>query len=269
VSEDWLRATSRPVKHVHIDTAVPNVARVWNVLIGGRDNFEADRRAARQLVSVAPVMTYAAPASRAFLRRSVGYLAADAGIRQFLDIGTGIPAAGNTHEVAQAIDPACRVVYVDNDPVVRSHARAMLRSSTGGVAFLDADANQTAALVAGAKATLDFAQPVAIIMIDILNFLEDTDQILANLIGAVPSGSYLALMQPTEGEGLAAAARRWNRLASGTPVFLRDRAGVARWFSGLHLVDPGIVEVNRWRPAPDDPECPGPVPLLGAVARKP
>jgi O-methyltransferase involved in polyketide biosynthesis len=268
VSEDWLRATSRPVKKVHIDTAVPNVARVWNFLIGGRDNFDADRRAATQLLSVAPMVAYAAPASRAFLRRSVGYLAAEAGIRQFLDIGTGIPTAGNTHEVAQGIDPACRVVYVDNDPVVLSHARAMLRSSTGGVAFLDADANQTAALVAGARATLDFAKPVAVIMIDVLNFLEDADQILANLVRAVPSGSYLALMQPTEGEGFAAAARRWNGIAK-TPVFLRDRAAIARWLTGLHLVEPGIVEVNRWRPTPDDPESPGRVPLLGAVARKP
>jgi SAM-dependent methyltransferase len=268
LSEDWLRATSHPVKKVHIDTAVPNVARVWNFLIGGRDNFDADRRAATRLLSVAPMVAYAAPASRAFLRRSVGYLAAEAGIRQFLDIGTGIPTAGNTHEVAQAIDPACRVVYVDNDPVVLSHARAMLRSSTGGVSFLDADASQTGELLAGARSTLDFAEPVALIMIDVLNFLADADKILANLLRAVPPGSWLVLMQPTEGEGFGAAARRWNGIAK-TPVFLRDRATVARWLTGLHLVEPGLVEVNRWRPAPGDPECPGPVPLLGAVARKP
>lgn len=268
MSEDWLRATSRPVKNVRIDTDVPNVARVWNFLIGGRDNFEADRRAARQLVAVAPVIVQAAPASRAFLRRSVGYLAADAGIRQFLDIGPGLPAAGNTHEVAQAIDPACRVVYVDNDPVVLTHARALLRSSAGGVTFLDVDANETAGVIAGARATLDFAEPVAIIMIDILNFLAEADGILARLVAAVPSGSYLVLMQPTGDEGLAVAARRWNRIAR-TPVYLRDRAAVARWFTGLHLVAPGIVELNRWRPAPDDPACDGIMPLLGAVACKP
>jgi len=268
VSEDWLRATSRPVKNVHIDTDVPNAARVRNVLIGGRDNFEVDRLAARQLVSVAPVMTQAASASEAFLRRVVSYLAAEAGIRQFLEIGTGLPTGGNTHEIAQAIDPACRVVYVDNDPVVLSHVRALLRSPAGGVAFLDADANQTAALVAGARAALDFAAPIAILMIGILNLLQDVDDILADLVAAVPSGSYLALMQPTEGEGLAEAAQRWNRIAR-TPVFLRDRAAVTRWFAGLQLVEPGIVEVNRWRPAPDDPEYAGPLPLLGAIARKP
>lgn len=268
MSEDWLRATSRPVKNVHIDTDVPNAARVWNALIGGRDNFEADRRAARQLVSVAPVMTQAAPALRAFLRRVIGYLAGDAGLRQFLQIGTGLPAAGNTHEIAQAIDPACRVVYVDNDPVVLSHVRALLRSSTGDVTFLDADANQTAALVAGARAVLDFAEPIAIVMIGIPNLLADVDGILADLVAAVPSGSYLALMQLTEGEDLAEAARRWNRIAR-TPVFLRDRATVTRWFTGLQLVEPGIVEVNRWRPAQDDPDYAVPLPLLGAIGRKP
>jgi len=268
VSEDWLRTTSGPVRPAQIDPATPNVARVWNFLIGGRDNFEADRQAARQLVSAAPVMTQVASASHAFLQRTVGYLAADAGIRQFLDIGTGLPAAGNTHEIAQATDPACRVVYVDNDPVVLSHARALLRSPTGGVTYLDADASQTAAVVAGARATLDFAKPVAVIMIDILNFLEDADRILADLVAAVPSGSYLALMQPTGDEGLAVAARRWNQIAR-TPIYLRDRATVARWLTGLVLVEPGVIEVNRWRPAPDDPEYNGVLPLLGAVARKP
>jgi hypothetical protein len=268
VSEDWLRATSRPVKKVRIDAAEPNVARVWNYLIGGRDNFEADRRAARQLIAVAPVMTEAAPASRAFLRRTVGYLAAEAGIRQFLDIGTGLPAVGSTHEIVQDIDPAARVVYVDNDPVVLAHARAFLRSSTGDVTFLDADASQTATVLAGAGDTLDFAEPVAIIMINVLNFLADADDIVTRLVAAVPAGSYLALTQPTPDAGLAVAARRWNRI-SRTPVFLRDRTAVARWFAGLRLVDPGIVEIHRWRPSPDDPGSKGAMPLLGAVGRKP
>ena len=123
MTDDWLRATTRQVKLAQIDTTVPNVARVWNYLVGGRDNFDADRRAARQLVAVAPVMGDVAHASRAFLRRVVTYLAGEAGIRQFLDIGTGIPTAGNTHEVAQEVAPQCRVVYVDNDPVVLTHAR--------------------------------------------------------------------------------------------------------------------------------------------------
>ena len=132
MTEEWLKAVSRPIRAAQVDPSLPNVARVWNYLVGGRDNFEADRQAAKQLVAAAPVMEQVAPASRAFLRRAVTYLAAEAGIRQFLDIGTGMPTAGNTHEVAQAVDPSCRIVYVDNDPVVLAHARAGLRSTSEG-----------------------------------------------------------------------------------------------------------------------------------------
>jgi trans-aconitate methyltransferase len=268
VSEEWLKAASRPIRTAQVDSSAPNVARVWNYLVGGRDNFEADRQAARQLVAAAPVMGQVAPASRAFLRRAVTYLAAEAGIRQFLDIGTGMPSAGNTHEVAQAVDPSCRIVYVDNDPVVLSHARAGLRSSDeGATSYLDADARDTQAIIAGACATLDLARPVGVIMIDILNFLEDAADVLARLAAAVPAGSYLAVMQPSRDERLTVAARRWNQLAA-TPVFLRDRDQVARWFTGLELVDPGIVDVHQWRPAPGDPDFPDGMPLLGAVGRK-
>jgi S-adenosyl methyltransferase len=269
VSEEWLKAASRPIKAAHVDSSVPNVARVWNYLVGGRDNFEADRKAARQLVSAAPVIEQMAPASRAFLRRTVTYLAAEAGIRQFLDIGTGMPTAGNTHEVAQAVDPSCRIVYVDNDPVVLSHARAGLRSSAeGATSYLEADARDIPTVIAGASATLDFARPVGVIMIEILNFLENAADVLARLAAAVPAGSYLAVMQPSSDERLTVAARRWNQLGA-TPVFLRDRGQVAGWFTGLELIDPGIVEVNRWRPAPGDPDHQGAMPFLGAVARKP
>jgi trans-aconitate methyltransferase len=269
VSEEWLRATSRPIKAARVNPSVPNVARVWNYLVGGRDNFEADRQAARQLLALAPVMGQVAVASRAFLRRTVTYLATEAGIRQFLDIGTGIPAAGNTHEVAQAVNPTCRVVYVDNDPVVLSHARARLRSSDkGATSYLDADARDTQAIIAGAGKTLDLSMPVGVIMIDILNFLEDAADVLARLAAAVSAGSYLAVMQPSRDQRLTAAARRWNQLAA-TPVFLRDRDQVARWFTGLELIDPGIVEVHQWRPAPGDPDYPEGMPLFGAVARKP
>ena len=269
-SEEWLRLTSRPVPAVKIDTAAPNVARVWNYLVGGRDNFEADRRAAKLLISVAPTMAEVGPASRAFLRRTVTFLAAEAGIRQFIDVGTGLPAAGNTHEVAQAVDPGCRIVYVDNDPVVLSHARAVLRSADGGVSFLDADAGDPAAVIAGAARALDLSQPVAIVMIDILNFLKDPHAVLAGLVGPVPSGSYLVVMQPTPDELLAAAGERWNHI-SPIPVILRDRDTVASWFSdlGLELVDPGLVPLHRWRPEPGDPRCSDTLPLLGAVARKP
>jgi hypothetical protein len=268
VSEEWLKAVSRPLKAAQVDPTVPNVARVWNYLVGGRDNFEADRQTAKQLVAAAPVMEQVAPASRAFLRRAVTYLAAEAGIRQFLDIGTGMPTAGNTHEVAQEVDPSCRIVYVDNDPVVLAHARAGLRSSeAGATSYIDADARDTPAVIAGARETLDLTRPVGVIMIDILNFLQDAADVLARLAAAVPPGSYLAVMQPSLDERLSVAARRWNQLAA-NPIFLREHAEVARWFAGLELVGPGIVEVHQWRPDPGDKDYPEGMPLLGAVARK-
>jgi hypothetical protein len=269
VSEEWLKATSRTIKAARVDPSVPNVARVWNYLVGGRDNFETDRQAARQLIAAAPVMEHVAPASRAFLRRAVTYLAAEAGIRQFLDIGTGMPTAGNTHEVAQAVDPSCRIVYVDNDPVVLAHARAGLRSSPeGATSYLDADARDTKTIIAGASETLDFARPVGVIMIDILNFLEDAGDVVSRLAAEVPAGSYLAAMQPARDKRLSVAARRWNQLAP-IPVILRDREQVVRWYAGLELVDPGIVEVHQWRPEPGEPGYPGGMPLLGAVGMKP
>jgi S-adenosyl methyltransferase len=272
VTDEWLRATARPVKLAQIDTTVPNVARVWNYLVGGRDNFEADRQAARQLVAAAPVMADVGYASRAFLRRLVTYLAAEAGVRQFLDIGTGIPTAGNTHEVAQSLAPECRIVYVDNDPVVLAHARALLRSAPEGItSYIDADARDPGKIIAGAADTLDFGQPIAIVMIDILNFIAGTAEvgaILRTLLDAVPSGSYLALMQPAPEEGLLAAQRRWNQI-SPIPVWLRDRDDVAGWLDGLELVEPGIVDVDKWRPANGDPKYHNGMPLFGAVARKP
>ena len=272
MTDDWLRATTRPVKRAQIDTTVPNVARVWNYLVGGRDNFEADRRAARQLVAAAPVMADVAPASRAFLRRVVRYLVSEAGVRQFLDIGTGIPTAGNTHEIAQSVVPECRIVYVDNDPVVLAHARALLRSSPEGVtSYIDADAREPGKIIASAQEILDFDQPIAIVMIDILNFIEGTGEvgaILRALLASVPSGSYLALMQPAVDEGLIVAQRRWNQI-SPIPVWLRDRDAVAGWLEGLDLVEPGIVDVDKWRPADGDPVFTGGLPLSGVAARKP
>jgi hypothetical protein len=272
VTDDWLRATTRQVKLAQIDTTVPNVARVWNYLVGGRDNFDADRRAARQLVAVAPVMGDVAHASRAFLRRVVMFLAGEAGIRQFLDIGTGIPTAGNTHEIAQEVAPESRIVYVDNDPMVLVHARALLRSSPEGItSYIDADARDPGKIIAGAQDTLDFSEPVAIVMIDVLNFIDGTREvgtIIRTLLDAVPSGSYLVLMQPAIDDDLLIAQRRWNQI-SPIPVWLRDRDEVASWLTGLELAEPGIVDVDKWRPADGDPEYPDGMPLYGAVARKP
>lgn len=255
-SGEWFEAASRPVRPVQVDSSVPNVARVRNFLIGGRDNFEADRRAARRLVAASPIMAQAGRASLAFLRRAVSYLAAEAGIRQFLDIGTGMPAAGNTLEVAQAADPSCRIVYVDSDPVVLSHARALLRSTPqGATSYLQADPGDTEALMAGTGATLDLGRPVCVIMIDILSLLEDAGDVLARIAAAVAAGSYLTVVQPARDERLAPAARRWNQVAA-TPVFLRDRDQVAGWLAGLEVVAPGLVEVHQWRPDGRDPAVP-------------
>jgi hypothetical protein len=268
VADEWLNEASRPIRPARVDSSVPNVARVWNCLIGGRDNFESDRRAARQLVATSPLMAQVGPAARAFLRRAVTYLAADAGIRQFLDVGAGMPATGNTHEVAQAVDPSCRVVLVDNDPVVLSHARALLRSAPEGASsFVEADARDTRAVIDGAREILDLTRPVGVILTDVLNFVEDAADVLVRLADEVPSGSYLAVLQPSRDERLVAVAHKWNQLGP-VPVFLRDRRQVASWLGGLEVIDPGIVEAHEWRPERGDPELPV-VPLLCAVAQKP
>ena len=245
------------MRPVRIDTVAPNVARVWNYLVGGRDNFEADRRAAKLLISVAPAMAEVGPASRAFLRRTVTYLAAEAGIRQFLDVGTGMPTAGNTHEVAQAVDPACRVVYVDNDPVVLSHARALLRSAEGGVSFLDADARDPASVIAGRPRRSTSPQPVGVVMIDILNFLEDAD---GRARRAGRGGAVRQLPGRHAADAgrrlLAIAGERWNHI-SPIPVILGTAATVERWFTdlGLDLVEPGLVSCTAGVRSPEDPDC--------------
>jgi trans-aconitate methyltransferase len=269
VPEDQFHAASRPVRAARVDPSVPNAARVWNSLAGGRDNFESDRSAARQLVAAAPVMAQLGPASREFLRRVVTYLAAEAGIRQFLDIGTGMPAEGSTHSVAEAAAPSCRVVYVDNDPVVLSHARAQLRSpADGAISYLEADAADPRAILDGARQALDLTQPVGVLMIMVLQFVADAGDALARLVAALPAGSYLAVVHPVRDERLMLAARRWNQLGV-PPIFLREREDVARWLSGLELVEPGIVQVDQWRPRPGDRSYPEGMPLLAAVARKP
>jgi hypothetical protein len=257
-----------------IDPSLANVARAWNFMVGGKDNFEADRAAARQLMEVAPVIRVAAPASRAFLGRAVRFLAGPAGVRQFLDVGTGLPTAGNTHEVAQEVAPDCRVVYVDNDPVVLSHARALLTSSPQGVtSYIDADARDPGAILAQAAGTLDFAAPVAVIMMDLLNFIEDDAAAAASvaaLVGAVAPGSYLAIMHPASDlhPALLDAERLWNQVAA-QRVRLRSREQVAGYLDGLELVEPGLVTVPEWRPGPGEPVPAELIPLYAVVARKP
>jgi O-methyltransferase involved in polyketide biosynthesis len=237
-----------------IDTTVPHSARIWNYWLGGKDNYRVDRVAGEQTVAVLPEIVEIARASRSFLARVVRFLAADAGIRQFLDIGTGLPTADNTHEVAQRVAPESRVVYVDNDPLVLVHARALLTSSPEGATdYIEADVRDTGTIVDRAASTLDFTQPVAITMLGILPFIGDDDEvkgILSRLLAAVPAGSYLAVTHSTSevtGERVIEAVRQWNQVAP-TPYRLRSPEQIAAFFGGLELIEPGVVSCPRWRP---------------------
>jgi len=220
-----------------------------------------------------PVISDVAGTSRAFLARVVGFLAGEAGIGQFLDIGTGLPTAHNTHEVAQGVSPAAKIVYVDNDPLVLVHARALLTSSPEGATdYVDADVRDTATVLAGAGRTLDLDRPVAIMMLGVLNFLLDDDEVgrvVAALLAAVPSGSYLVVTHPTEelgGEMNGPAMRFYNKRAE-PKIRARSRDEVAALFAGLDLVEPGLVSASQWRPAAGT--APAPMPLWAAVGRKP
>jgi trans-aconitate methyltransferase len=254
-----------------IDITVAHQARVYDYTLGGKDNFPADREAAEKAMQASPDVAATARANRAFLGRAVRYLATEAGIRQFLDIGTGIPSAGNTHEVAQAAAPDSRIVYVDNDPIVLAHARALLTSAPGGeTAYLDADARHPDAILARAAETLDFNQPVAITMLLILHVLEDPHTVVSRLLDAVPSGSYLTVSVPAsdiQADTSAAAARRVNENMPGT-FNLLSRTEVARFFDGLELLDPGVVPANHWRPGPNGPEPGRELPCHVGVGRK-
>jgi len=231
---------------------------------GGRDNFETDRQVARQLVAVTPSLAQAALAVHAFCGRVVR-LAGEAGIRQFLDISLGLRDASSIHAAGRAVAPGSRFVFVANDPMVLSHTRATLHSSAEGrVICVVADPLNIESVVRAVSGSLDLAEPVAVVMSDSLIFVQDVSAVVARLAAWMPSGSYLGVIQGDE--RLAVAARRWTYFFDG-PVYLRDRHEVAGWFTGLDLVEPGVVEIHRWRPAPDDPECQDGVPLLGAVAR--
>ena len=256
------------------DTSVAHPARVYDYWLGGKDNFAADREAAERVLAVSPGLRFRVRANRAFLARCVRYLATEAGIRQFLDIGTGIPSANNTHEVAQAAAPDARIVYVDNDPIVLAHARALLTSTEQGrAAYIQADLRNTHALLGQAARTLDFSQPVAVMLLGILHLIADSEDpygIVAQLLDAVPAGSYLAISHPASDihPTQAEAQRRYNERVS-TPQTMRDHAEVSRFFAGLTLVPPGVVYVHKWRPDPGS-EVPGDVASAhGGVGRKP
>jgi hypothetical protein len=255
------------------DTSVAHIARVYDYWLGGKDNFAADRAAAEQAIAAWPDIVLSVRANRAFLARVVRYLAGEAGIRQFLDIGTGIPATNNTHEVAQSVAPESRVVYVDNDPVVLAHARALLTSGPHGVtSYLDADLRDTTRVLSGATGTLDFSRPVAVMLMAILQHVDNAENpygIVATLVRALPAGSYLALSHPAsdiEAEAQGELAERLNETMA-EKVTMRDRAQVTRFFDGLELVEPGLVRVPEWRPA-SELEARSPAGLWGGVGRK-
>jgi len=275
MANDWEEDAARRAKAELINTAVPNAARVADYLYGGQNNFEADRKAARTLAAVAPVVTAIAPHLRAFQQRVLRFLVAEAGIRQFLDIGTGLPLMGSTHEVAQSLAPECRVVYVDNDPMVLSHARAEMTSTPeGALGYVDADVRDPGAIVAGAQETLDFSQPVAVLLLYTLAYVEDgadAAAVVSTLAAASASGSYVALYHLASDldPPLDDAARSWNKLIPAQPITLRSRREVAGLVAGLDLVPPGLVPITDWHPAPDDPGSENGVPVYAVVARKP
>jgi len=247
-------AAARPTGHPALDTSVAHQARMYNYWLGGKDNFAADRKAAEESLAAYPGMAHLARANRAFLGRLIRYLAGEAGVRQFLDIGTGIPTASNTHEVAQEVAPECRVVYVDYDPVVLSHARALLTSTPEGATdYLDADLRKPGVILEKAARTLDFTKPVAVTMLAILHAIGDDEDpygIVAQIMAAVPSGSYLAishLPSDLEADKLAESRDRVNRI-SRQQYTHRSHAEVLRFFDGLEMVEPGLVELRKWRP---------------------
>jgi hypothetical protein len=274
VGDDWRQDAARRAKVALIDTRTPNPARVGDYLYGGPNNFEADRKAARTLIAAAPSTTMIAPAARAFHQRVVRYLASEARVTQFIDVGTSLAVAGSTHEVAQDIDPEARVVYADSDPMVLAHARALMTSTArGAIGFVDADIREPDTIMADARATLDFGRPVAVLLLSTLATIPDNATaaaVVSSLAAAVPSGSYIALYHVASDldPAMPLAAREWNKMAA-QPTTLRSQAEIAGLVAGLDLVPPGLVPISEWRPAATDPRFEDLVPVHGVVARKP
>jgi hypothetical protein len=260
-----------------IDTSKPHSARIYDYFLGGKDNFAADRAVGDKALEAWPAMRTAARENRAFLGRAVRYLAAEAGITQFLDIGSGLPGVGNVHEVAQQVNPAARVVYADNDPIVLAHGRALLVGKPEGrSAYIEADLREPEAILAHpvTRETLDFTQPVALMLVSLLHFFTDDDQVrglVKPLVDALPPGSYLTASHATAEFAPATVDAGRAYTSGGVDVIGRDAdvfAGLV--FGGLTLVPPGVVVVSEWRPEPGALLPPRPdVSCNGAVARKP
>jgi hypothetical protein len=257
-----------------IDTTRAHTARIWNYWLGGKDNYPVDREVGDQIRQLHPGISDYARADRAFLVRAVRHLVGEAGIRQFLDIGTGLPTINNTHQVAQSVAPESRVVYVDNDPLVLAHARALLTSRPeGATAYIDADLRDPGAILAEAANTLDFTRPVAVTLLGVVIFINDDEDaygIVRDLMDAVPSGSYLVLSHtitsPATSE-MDAAVEFWNE--HGTPKLTqRTLEQITHFFDGLDLLEPGVVSCSRWRPDDTPWGEPDEVAMFGGVARK-
>jgi SAM-dependent methyltransferase len=255
-----------------LNTTVPQTARIWNYWLGGKDNFAADREVGDQVAQTYPAIVELARAQRAFLARAVTYLAGEAGIGQFLDIGTGLPTANNTHEVAQRVAPQSRIVYVDFDPLVLTHARALLTSAPdGATAYIDADLRDTDKILREAARTLDFGRPVALMLLGILGHITDYDEarsIVRRLLDAVPPGGYLVIADGTNTDrALVDGTDIWNQSAN-PPYILRSPAQIGRYFEGLELVEPGVVSSPMWHPE-SSAQPPVERPNYCGVGRKP
>jgi hypothetical protein len=265
--------TSDTTTPLGIDTTVPTTARMYDFWLGGHDNFAADRTAALAVSEAAPEAPLLARENRKFLRRVVRYLAAEAGISQFLDIGTGLPTQGNVHQVAQAINPDARVVYVDNDPMVLAHSRAL--KTGGNTVVIETDLRQPQVIVdhPGTRALIDFTRPLAVLLVAVLHFVGDDDwphSTVSTICDALPPGSYLVLSHVTGDIRPEVAAKSETEYKKVTPgATLRTREEILRFFSGLDLLDPGLVPVPRWRPDEPEPPDADKIWVLGGVGSKP
>ncbi|WP_043621678.1 SAM-dependent methyltransferase [Nonomuraea candida] len=261
--------TDRPLD---IDTGIPSPARIYDLWLGGKDNYEIDRVVSEQILAAVPELPVLARTNREFLGRAVRHMAGEAGIRQFLDIGTGIPTANNTHQVAQSVAPESRVVYVDNDPMVLAHARALLRGSEeGSTAFLDADLREPDKILAAAGEHLAFDRPIGLTLLGVVDFLPDTGEareIIRRLMAAMAPGSHLAISHGLVGKQLEEGVRHWNE-SGGSPMTLRTLEEVTGFFDGLELLEPGVVPLPRWRPVPETLYADHEAVYYAGVGRKP
>ena len=257
-----------------IDTSVPHSARVWNYWLGGKDHYPVDREAGEAFLELFPGMAQGARASRTFLERTVRHLAGEAGIRQFLDVGAGLPTHNNTHQAAQALTPEARIVYVDNDPLVLAHARALMSSTPEGTtAYLHADLREPEHVLASAREHLDLDRPVALMLMGILGHITDDEEardLVRRFMSALPSGSYLVINDGTDVHSRAnAQAHEQYNESGGEPYIQRSPERIGRFFEGLELVEPGLVTVTRWRHEESGFGTPPEVDGYGAVGRKP